>query len=64
MDEEESPDEEPEQNEPAFQGFRKPKKKHYFCLPNEWTDITAEIDNLPELKIVEYVIRHTWGFQN
>jgi hypothetical protein len=45
-----------------FGGFV-PPKKNYFPMPNEWTDITAEIDNLAELKVVEYVLRHTWGFQ-
>jgi hypothetical protein len=32
-------------------------------MPNSWTDITAEIDNLAELKVVEYILRHTWGYQ-
>lgn len=50
-------------NAPVFAGFRKPDSE-FFRLPNEWTDITAEIDNLAELKIIEYILRHTWGFQN
>lgn len=45
-----------------FQGFRKPEQ-NWFKLPNEWTDITAEITTLAELKVVEYVLRHTWGWQ-
>ena len=32
-------------------------------MPNSWTDITAEIDNIAELKVVEYILRHTWGYQ-
>ena len=32
-------------------------------MPNTWTDITAEIDNIAELKVVEYILRHTWGYQ-
>lgn len=32
-------------------------------MPNSWTDITAEMKSLAELKVVEYVLRHTWGFQ-
>ena len=32
-------------------------------MPNLWTDITAEIDNISELKVVEYILRHTWGYQ-
>lgn len=49
-------------DENIFPGFRKPSKG-YFSLPNEWTDITAEIDSLSELKVLEYTIRHTWGFE-
>ncbi len=45
-----------------FAGFVSPTK-NFFHLPNNWTDITAEIDNLAELKIVTYVARHTWGYQ-
>lgn len=32
-------------------------------MPNSWTDITVDIDNLAELKVVEYILRHTWGYQ-
>lgn len=45
-----------------FQGFARPTS-NYFRLPNEWTDITAAIDSLAELKVVEYILRHTWGYQ-
>jgi hypothetical protein len=45
----------------SFNGFV-PPTSNFFCLPNCWTDITAEIDNLAELKVIEYVLRHTWGF--
>lgn len=47
---------------PVFEGFRKPDK-HFYHMPNEWTDIMADIDNLAELKVIEYLIRHTWGFK-
>lgn len=47
---------------PAFEGFIQPKK-NYFHMPNMWIDICAEIDNLAELKITQYVLRHTWGYQ-
>jgi len=46
---------------PKFQGFRLPQE-NWFRLPNEWTDITAGISSLAELKVIEYVLRHTWGF--
>jgi hypothetical protein len=48
-----------------FEGFRKPEKpnKNFYHVPNEWTDIMAGIDNLSELKVIEYIMRHTWGFK-
>src|SRR5881227_441153 len=48
-------------SEPTFQGFSKPES-NFFRLPNEWTDITATISSLAELKLVEYVLKHTWGY--
>src|SRR5918998_335450 len=45
-----------------FTGFERPSS-NYFRMPNSWTDITAEVDNLAELKVVEYILRHTWGYQ-
>lgn len=47
---------------PPFQGFGLPEQ-NWFKMPNEWTDITAEITSLAELKVVEYVLKHTWGYQ-
>ena len=46
---------------PRFPGFSKPEA-NFFRLPNEWTDITASITSLAEVKVVEYVLRHTWGY--
>ncbi len=46
---------------PKFQGFSKPEA-NFFRLPNEWTDITASITSLAEVKLVEYVLKHTWGY--
>ncbi len=46
----------------SFSGFSWPQK-NWFRLPNEWTDITSRISSLAELKVVEYVLRHTWGFR-
>lgn len=45
-----------------FEGFDIPET-NWFRMPNSWTNITAEITSLAEIKIVEYVLRHTWGFQ-
>jgi hypothetical protein len=46
----------------VFGGFDRPES-NYFKMPNTWTDITAEIDSIAELKVVEYILRHTWGYQ-
>jgi hypothetical protein len=45
----------------AFHGFDRPES-NFFRMPNDWTDITAEIDSIAELKVVEYILRHTWGY--
>ena len=45
-----------------FQGFGSPKQ-NWFKTPNEWTDITAEISTIAEMKVVEYLLKHTWGYQ-
>ena len=47
---------------PEFPGFDRPES-NFFRMPNSWTDITAEIDSIAELKCVEYILRHTWGYQ-
>jgi hypothetical protein len=46
----------------TFEGFVRPEK-NYFPMPNEWIDICARIDNLAELKVIQYVLRHTWGYR-
>jgi len=45
-----------------FTGFSRPES-NFFRLPYEWIDITAGIDNIAELKVVQYILRHTWGYQ-
>jgi len=47
---------------PSFPGFGLPEQ-NWFKLPNDWTDITAGITSLAELKVVEYVLKHTWGYR-
>lgn len=47
---------------PPFPGFDRPES-NFFRMPNSWTDITADINNIAELKVVEYILRHTWGYQ-
>ncbi len=45
-----------------FQGFDIPRQ-NWFKMPNHWTDVTADIGSIAELKVVEYVLKHTWGYQ-
>jgi hypothetical protein len=52
----------PKTDEFAFEGFDKPES-NFFRMPNSWTDITADITSLAELKVVEFILRHTWGYQ-
>src|SRR5215475_104512 len=35
----------------------------YFRVPAIFLSLCAMIDNLAELKVVMYIMRHTWGFQ-
>jgi hypothetical protein len=44
-----------------FRGFDVPRE-NWFRLPNEWTDVTAKMRSWAEHKVVEYVLRHTWGY--
>ncbi len=46
----------------SFPGFDIPRQ-NWFKMPNNWTDITAAISSIAELKVVEYVLKHTWGYQ-
>lgn len=47
---------------PPFRGFERPRQ-NYFKMPNHWTDLTSEMGSIAELKVVEYVLKHTWGYQ-
>ena len=46
----------------TFPGFDLPEQ-NWFKMPDAWTDITAEMSSIAELKVVEYVFKHTWGYQ-
>jgi hypothetical protein len=49
-------------SDPVFQGFDMPRQ-NWFKMPNSWTNITANISSLAELKVIEYVLKHTWGYR-
>jgi hypothetical protein len=46
----------------TFEGFP-PPTKNFFGMPNEMINVIAHIDNLAELKVLIYIVRHTWGYQ-
>lgn len=48
----------------VFTGFSYPEDGGFTRIPNNWFDVCAEIKNLAELKVIIYVMRRTWGFQN
>jgi hypothetical protein len=56
------PDKDPDSASHPFEGFDVPRQ-NWFKMPNSWTDITAGISTLAELKVIEYVLKHTWGYQ-
>ena len=43
-----------ESNIASFPGFDIPRQ-NWFKMPNNWTDITAAISSIAELKVVEYM---------
>lgn len=49
-------------NDEVWEGFTMPIA-NFFKMPNSGVDALVQIDNLAELKVVLYVMRHTWGFQ-
>jgi hypothetical protein len=53
-----------QQEDIAFIGFTQSSvQDEYFRMPAIWIDVCAAIDNLAELKIIQYVLRHTWGYR-
>lgn len=46
----------------AFHGFE-PPKQNWFRMPYDWVYLCAEISSVAEIKVVQYVMRHTWGYQ-
>lgn len=45
-----------------FEGFTFPHRD-FFKTPNDFVEAMAQIDSLAELKVILYVMRHTWGYQ-
>ena len=45
----------------AFQGFDGPKQ-NWSRLPNQLIDEMPNITSLAEMKVILYILRHTWGY--
>jgi len=43
-----------------FQGFVGPKQ-NWFRMPADWIDVCSKISKITTMKVVEYVLKHTWG---
>jgi hypothetical protein len=53
-----------EENTVAFPGFPHPDIEGFTRVPNEFIENEmAKIDNMAELKVILYAMRHTWGYQ-
>ena len=46
-----------------FQGFEEPKE-NWSKLPHQLIDALPEIKTIGEMKVVLYVLRHTWGYRD
>jgi len=50
-------------NDEVFPGFWHPDKYDgYTKMPHEFIDRLSKIKSINELKIILYIMRHTWGF--
>lgn len=45
----------------TFKGFERPTD-NYSKLPHSFIDLLPTIDTMAEMKVVLYLLRHTWGF--
>ncbi len=45
----------------CFEGFD-PPESNFWRLPNNWFDLVAGFTSWAEHKVVEYILRHTWGY--
>src|SRR5579859_7062430 len=46
---------------PTFQGFEEPES-NWSKLPHQLIEALPEITSLAELKVILYILRHTWGY--
>ncbi len=53
----------PQVNESIWEGFTKPDMEFLKVCHDDLVNMLPLIDSLAELKVILYVMRHTWGFQ-
>jgi DNA-binding MarR family transcriptional regulator len=46
-----------------FAGFR-PPTENWSKLPHEFIDVLPQVETIGEMKVILYILRHTWGFQD
>lgn len=51
------------ESDPAFQGFA-PPVENWSKLPHELINALPLIETIGEMKVILYVLRHTWGYQD
>lgn len=49
-------------DDPLFRGFRQPKA-NYSKLPHQFVAMLPQFKSLAELKVIIYLLRHTWGYR-
>jgi hypothetical protein len=46
-----------------FPGFSSPDDEGFTRIPHDFFEVCSQINNVAELKVILYIARHTWGFQ-
>ena len=50
-----------EDNFSDFDGWDAPES-NYYKVPHCWVDFVSRMTSMAEIKVVNYILRHTWGF--
>ncbi len=46
-----------------FEGWDSPKSGNWYWVSTAWLDLLISLRSIPEIKILMYVVEHTWGRQ-
>ena len=47
----------------TFQGFEEPRE-NWSKLPHDFINVLPLIETIGEMKVILYILRHTWGFHD